>query len=60
MLKGKYDSKVRKFSMQVFERNNIEILFQDILSFITKLKANKNYIYRSDSINKKIFYRIRK
>lgn len=45
MLKGKYDSKVRKFSMQVFERNNIEILFQDILSFITKLKANKKIIF---------------
>ena len=31
--------------MQVFERNNIEILFQDILSFITKLKANKKIIF---------------
>ena len=36
----------------------MEILFQDILSFITKLKANKKIIFIDPIVlTKKIFYR---
>lgn len=45
MLKDKNDSKVKKFTMQVSEKNNIEILFEDISTFILSMSASKKIIF---------------
>ena len=45
MLKDKNDSKVKKFTMQVSEKNNIEILFEDISTFILNMSASKKIIF---------------
>ena len=45
MLRVKNHHKVKKFSMQVSEKSNIEILFQDISKFITSLDVNKKIIF---------------
>lgn len=41
----KNDNKVKKFSMQVSEKSDIEILFKDISTFITNLNVNKKIIF---------------
>ena len=45
MLRVKNDHKTKKFSMQVSEKSDIEILFQDISTFISNLDVNKKIIF---------------
>ena len=48
MLRVKNDHKVKKFSMQVSEKSDIEILFQDISTFIANLDVNKKVIQQQN------------
>lgn len=45
MLRSNNNSKVKKFTMQVSYKSNIDILFQDTSNFISNLKVNKKIVF---------------